>query len=89
MSAPLVVGRISFGATAPCRMCRGTGQSRNPLWGDKQAARERARIKRQGGDYEKPTAIVKCVECAGSGYLPTPAADSDLIGRDALRAGGV
>jgi hypothetical protein len=80
------MGGLTFGETARCRTCRGTGLSRNPDWGNKARARERARLKRQGLTVEKPKAITACVECGGKGYMPVAEVDAPLDYRDQARA---
>jgi len=80
---------IDFGSLVPCRTCRGTGKSRNPDWGDRDAARQRNRQRRHGQLVDTPTELVTCVECGGRGFMHPADADRPRGDRDELIARSV
>jgi cytochrome c5 len=80
---------IEFGALVPCRTCHGAGVSRNPDWGDRDLARERQRNRRHGRDVDRPSELIKCVECDGGGFMPPEAADARRMDRPELQATSV
>ena len=81
-----MIPRPALGENVPCRTCHGTGRGRNSDWGDAQAARVRARLRRHGLPVDPPSYTVDCPECSGAGFVPAVVADTNDPGRPARRA---
>jgi len=71
------MARVEFGSVARCRRCGGYGLIRHEA--DKDAVRERARLRRRGEYVPRPDSMDQCPECQGTGLLPPAVADRPRV----------